>query len=151
MPEPEQDVAAPAEPADNQKPDRFELARQIVDADMKREQLEEKVEKLKEAIKDEINSTDLGKAVHDMQIELNEKRKALQEQILGDSNLQKMKDNLTEYQTQLSVQTQIVSSLLVHWTAETRTRSIEVNDEMHIIHISARIGRKQREQMELPL
>ena len=67
------------------------------------------------------------------------------------SAINEMKENLATYRVKLKVAKSELSSLLVHYTAEHKEKSLIVNHEHRMIDITAKLGKPIDKQEILPL
>lgn len=127
------------------------MQRQIIDADWRVDEQETLVKARREAIQSEIEAMPEFKAVDDAANALDIARRKLDIAKLQNGDLNRMKEKLHEESQELKIRRDTVSHMLFHYTAEYRVKTIEVDGDNREIKIQAKIGKKLKHQMELPI
>lgn len=128
-----------------------QLMQRIVDQDWQVAQQKQEVKTAQEMYDDEVESLPAYKAVERLTEELTNAKTRLDQEKLNSPEVQTAADKLAEEKGELKMRGEILSGLLVQYTINHRVRSILVQDENHVINLTAKIGRKLKEQLELPL
>ncbi len=132
-------------------PNKLEQQDQIQDADWKLAEQKQNVGKLREMIADEIESMPAAQEVKRLVDELERVRKQLETDLLGNRQVNDLKDRLASENSELKARRVILSGLIVQYIAAFRVRSVEVDKENRELIVTGKLGRKIKEQMELPL
>lgn len=128
-----------------------ELQSQIVDQIHKVEQQVRKVSTVSEMIEDEEVGMSEREEVDTLTAQLDAAKEKLKLALLGNEAVNNLKEDLAEEKRELKFRRDVLSSLLVRYSADNRVKSIEVDQENHEIKLTGKIGKKIKEQMELPL
>lgn len=126
------------------------LMQRIVDQDWQCAQQKQEVKTAQEMYDDEVESLPAYKAVERLTEELTNAKVRLDQEKLNSPEVQSAADNLAEQKGELKMRNEILSGLLVQYSLNHRVRSIIIEDENHVINLKATIGKKLKEQLELP-
>lgn len=130
---------------------KMQLMQAINDQDWKVAEQKQNVKVANEIYTDEVEALPAFKEVDRLSKELENAKTRLDQEKLNSPEVQSAADKLAEEKSELKIRSDYLSALLVQYSAGHKVRTIIVDDENHEIKLSAKIGRKLKEQMELPL
>ena len=131
--------------------DKLEEQRQILDADWRVAEQKEVVREAQTDLDDLIDAKPEKHAVDQLEQQLTVAKEKLKLALLIDGDVNNAKEHLAHQKAEMKLRKEILSTLLVHYVANHRVQSIEVDQQNHQINITAKVGKKISEQMELPL
>lgn len=131
--------------------DKLEAQQQIVDADWRVAEQKEVVKEAQVDLDDLIDAKPEKHAVDDLEQKLEVAKETLKRALLADGEVNDAKEVLAKQKSELKLRREILSTLLVHYVADNKVQSIEVDQQNRQIKVTAKIGKKIDEQLELPL
>ena len=130
---------------------KMQLMQTINDQDWKVAEQKQAVKTAGEMYADEVEALPAFKEVERLTEQLTNAKTKLDQEKLNSPEVQTAADKLAEEKGELKIRSDYLSSLLVQYSAGHKVRTIIVDEENHEIKLTAKIGRKLKEQMELPL
>ncbi len=130
---------------------KTESQQQIVDQDWLVQEQKESVKETQKDLDDLIDSKPEKQTVDRLEDQLRIAKEDLKRAELNDSQIVETKEILANQKTELKIRRSVLSTLLVHYVAEHKVQSIEIEESNREIKVNAKIGKRLKEQMELPL
>ncbi len=131
--------------------DKLELQNQISDADWKVAEAKANKKTAADMVADHVEAMTEYKEVAQLKEQLEKARERLNEAKLRDETLESLLETLTEKTNDFNYQKLILSGLCIQYVSLHRVRSVEISQENREIKMVATIGRKLKQQVELPL
>jgi len=130
---------------------KFSHQRQISAEASDVEVAKQAVKTLAEQLAQECEKLPAFDRVADLEGQLEVAREELHRQEIGSAAINGIKDKLAEARRELKLAAGALSSLLIHFMADYRQRSLDVNQQHRAIDVSAKLGKALDKQEVLPL
>ncbi len=130
---------------------RGEMLDQINTADYNIAEQKQNVKTVEEMVQDELESMPEWKAFDEAAKAFETAKEKLRVATLGNGDLNNHKEELAREKRELKFRQDVRSSLLVRYAIDYRLQSAEIDHQNREIVLSARIGKKLKQQVELPL
>lgn len=128
-----------------------EMLEQINDADYKIAEQKQEVKTVEEMVQDELESMPEWKTFDEAAKAFETAKEKLRIACLSNGDLNNHKEELAQAKKELKFRQSVRSSLLVRYAVDYRLQSAEIDHQNREIILSARVGKKLKEQVELPL
>ena len=131
--------------------DKASQQKEIVRQAHKLDGLEAEAKRIRERIQEAVEALIAFDAVNDLTEQLKAAREQLKIEIQSSREINDLIETQVEHNRDLKFEREILSGLLVQYTADHRVKTVDVDGENHLITFNAKIGKALDNQTELAL
>lgn len=129
----------------------MDTAHQIVNQDGVVDQLNSRIQNIKESMESELLKMDEYVRLQELEDEKKALREQLKVKLLENGEYNDLAEELAEAKRDKKNEKQVLSAMLIHYMVERRVQSIPVAGVQRKIDYSAQLGKELDRQQELPL